>query len=195
MNITKATWDLGRERGMSTKDIRANWGALYRTVYDDNVRSAKNGIDRIFDELEETVSSHTKTPQTEQAERNSLSNIRAIVDEAIKQNGYMETFEILANIYDNGAGDWIQRIVAAIYDSELASWSSGLPQYMSRLQSEVASAFNVNLDNIDVNLDMYDSDEQEIFKSSSSSDDSSDLFINGTNQMNVDRLRELIGDN
>lgn len=157
MNLTKMTWELGREKyKMTNKEIRANWGNLYREVYDNTMRAAQDGIDAIFQELENTISSHTKTSQTEEAEQTSLDNIKKVVQAGINTLGTVEAFNRLADLYDNGTGEWIQRITAAIYDRELAEWSSGVPAYMSRLQSEVADAFQVSAKDLDLNTDFID---------------------------------------
>lgn len=144
MNLTKMVWEKGRSEGLTAKEIRGNWKSLWNDIYDDTIRVSNNGIENIFNELEKTIKSFTKSAQTEEAELESLENIRTIVEASKSQNGIVETFNKLSEIYDNGAGEWIQRIVSAIYDRELAGWSSGLPQYLSRLQSEISEAFDVD---------------------------------------------------
>lgn len=188
-NLTQGTWDLGRERGLSTKEIRKNWKSLWNEVYDENITQSKTGIQSILEELESTIKSHTKSAQTEAAEMTSLENIKKVVQKSVDKNGYQKTFEILSQLYDNGAGEWIQRITMAIYDSELAQWSSGLPQYMSRLQSEVMNAFGVEIPKEELNLEFF---EEELDNYSGSEKDDNSIFINGTKQMDVDKLRDLM---
>lgn len=159
MNLTKMTWERGRAAGLSNKEIRTNWKSLWNDVYDDTIRVAQYGIENIFNDLEKTIQSFTKSVQTQAAEEVSLSNIRQIVNASIDQNGIVDTFNRFAALYDNGAGEWIQRITAAIYDKELAQWSSGLPQYLSRLQSEVANAFNVNANNLTLDTSFFQSND------------------------------------
>ena len=190
-NLTKATWDLGHKMGLSNKEIRANWKDLWGQTYEENVTQYKSGIQSILGELENTIRAHTKTAQTETAELVSLENIKAIVQESINKNGYQTTFEILSRLYDNGAGEWIQRITMAIYDSELAQWASGLPQYMARLQSEIMSAFGVSVSEKKLNLNFFDEEEINSY-SGSTKEEGSDIFINGTNQMDVQKLNDLI---
>ena len=187
-NLTKATWDLGHKMGLSNKEIRANWKDLWGQIYEENVTQYKSGIQSILGELENAIRAHTKTAQTETAELASLENIRTVVQESINKNGYQTTFEILSRLYDNGAGEWIQRITTAIYDSELAQWASGLPQYMARLQSEIMSAFGVSVPEKKLNLNFFD--EEEI--TGLTKEEGSDIFINGTNQMDVQKLNDLI---
>lgn len=189
-NLTKATWDLGHKMGLSNKEIKANWKDIWGQVYEENVIQYKSGIQSILEELENTIKAHTKTAQTEAAELVSLENIKTVVQESINKNGYQPTFEMLSRLYDNGAGEWIQRITMAIYDSELAQWANGLPQYMARLQSEVMSAFGVSVPEKKLNLNFFD--EEEINTYSGSTKDDSDIFINGTNQMDVQKLDDLI---
>lgn len=188
-NLTQGTWDLGRERGLSTKEIRKNWKSLWNEVYDENITQSKTGIQSIFEELESTIKSQTKSGQTEAAEMTSLENIKKVVQKSIDKNGYQKTFEILSQVYDNGAGEWIQRITMAIYDSELAQWSSGLPQYMSRLQSEIMSVFGVEVPKEELNLEFF---EEEADSYSKTEEDDNSIFINGTKQMDVDKLRDLM---
>lgn len=149
-SLTQQTWERGRARGMSNKEIRANWGNLYREAYDEEVRIYSGGIEKILTEIRGTISLMTKNPRTERAELNSFSNIVAIIKNAIGKNGYKDTFYELAELYDSGAGEWIQRITAAIYDRELAQWAQGYSAYMSRLQDEIASVFDVNIADIEV---------------------------------------------
>lgn len=189
-NLTKATWDLGHKMGLSNREIRANWKDLWGQIYEENVTQYKSGIQLILGELENTIRAHTKTAQTEAAELVSLENIKTVIQESINKNGYQTTFEILSRLYDNGAGEWIQRITTAIYDSELAQWASGLPQYMARLQSEIMSAFGVSVSEKKLNLSFFD--EEEINISGSTKEKGSDIFINGTNQMDVQKLNDLI---
>jgi len=189
-NLTKATWDLGHKMGLSNKEIRANWKDIWGQVYEENVTQYKSGIQSILGELENAIRAHTKTAQTEAAELVSLENIKVVVQESINKNGYQTTFEILSRLYDNGTGEWIQRITTAIYDSELAQWASGLPQYMARLQSEIMSAFGVSVPEKKLNLNFFD--EEEINSYSGSTKDDSDIFINGTDQMDVQKLNDLI---
>lgn len=190
-NLTKATWDLGHKMGLSNKEIRANWKDLWGQVYEENVTQYKSGIQSILGELENTIRAHTKTAQTEAAELVSLENIKAVVQESINKNGYQTTFEILSRLYDNGAGEWIQRITTAIYDSELAQWASGLPQYMARLQSEIMSAFGVSVPEEKLNLNFFD-EEEIVGYSGSTKEKGSDIFVNGTDQMDVQKLNDLI---
>lgn len=178
MNLTKMTWERGRAKGLSNKEIRANWKTIWNEAYDETMRASKIGIDAIFKDLEETIQRFTKSAQTQAAEEVSLANIRQIVNAAIDRNGYVDTFKELADIYDNGAGEWIQRIVSAIYDHEMAQWSSGLPQYLSRLQSEVASKFGVDADNLALDTSFFQDD---------------DFNVNGAGQpMDVSALKDLI---
>lgn len=190
-NLTKATWDLGHRMGLSNKEIRANWKDIWGQVYEENVTQYESGIQSILGELENTIRSYTKTGQTETAELTSLENIKTIVRESINKNGYQTTFEILSRLYDNGAGEWIQRITMAIYDSELAQWASGLPQYMTRLQSEIMSAFGVSVSEKKLNLNFFDEEETNNY-SGSAKEEGSDIFIDGTNQMDVQKLDDLI---
>lgn len=188
-NLTQGTWDLGRKRGLSTKEIRANWKSLWNEVYDENITQSKTGIQSIFEELETTIRSHTKSAQTEAAEMAALENIKATVQKSIDKNGYRKTFEILSQLYDNGAGEWIQRITAAIYDSELAQWASGLSQYVSRLKSEIMDAFGVELQEGELNLGFYE-EKADNYSETEKDDDS--IFINGTKQMDVQKLDDLV---
>lgn len=190
-NLTKATWDLGHKMGLSNKEIRANWKDIWGQVYEENVTQYKSGIQSILGELENTIRAHTKTARTEAAELVSLENIKVVVQESINKNGYQATFEILSRLYDNGAGEWIQRITTAIYDSELAQWASGLPQYMARLQSEIMSAFGVSVSEKKLNLNFFDEEEINSY-SGSAKEKGSDIFIDGTDQMDVQKLNDLI---
>ena len=191
-NLTKATWDLGHKMGLSNKEIRANWKDIWGQVYEENVTQYKSGIQSILGELENAIRAHTKTAQTEAAELVSLENIKVVIQESINKNGYQTTFEILSRLYDNGAGEWIQRITTAIYDSELAQWASGLPQYMARLQSEIMSAFGVSVSEKKLNLNFFDEEEINNYNSGSTKEEGSDIFINGTDQMDVQKLNDLI---
>lgn len=190
-NLTKATWDLGHKMGLSNKEIRANWKDIWGQVYEENVIQYKSGIQSILGELENTIKAHTKTAQTEAAELVSLENIKTVVQESINKNGYQPTFEMLSRLYDNGAGEWIQRITMAIYDSELAQWANGLPQYMARLQSEIMSAFGVSVPEKKLNLNFFDEEEINNY-SGTTKEEGSDIFINGTDQMDVQKLDDLI---
>lgn len=189
-NLTQQTWDLGRSQGLSNKEIKSNWRTLWRQIYEENVTQYKSGIQAILGELENTIQSHTKTAQTEAAEMSSLENIKTVIQKSIDQNGYQTTFEILSGLYDNGAGAWIQRITMAIYDSELAQWSNGLPQYMSRLQTEIINAFGVDVPKSELNLTFFEEEEVDNYYKMSKKDN--DIFINDTNEMDVDKLRNLI---
>lgn len=189
-NLTQQTWDLGRSQGLSNKEIRANWKSLWGQIYEENITQYKSGIQAIISELENTIQSHTKTSQTEAAEMSSLENIKTVIQTSINRNGYQKTFEILSELYDNGAGEWIQRIVMAIYDSELAQWANGLPQYISRLQSEIISAFGVEVPENQLNLTFFDEEEVDNYYKMSKKDN--DIFINGTKEMDVNRLDDLV---
>lgn len=160
--ITSEIWKTGRARGMSNKDIRANWFALWHEVqpqvyqYNEQIEEeAKSGIYAIFDEIESTIHTYTKSPVTERAELTSLDNIKMVIAAAVDQAGAVPTFNAFAKLYDSGSGEWIQRIVTAIYDQELAEWASGMPAYIARLQSEIVAKMseltgeNINTNNID----------------------------------------------
>lgn len=190
-NLTKATWDLGHKMGLSNKEIRTNWKDIWGQVYEENVIQYKSGIQSILGELENTIKAHTKTAQTEAAELISFENIKTVVQESINKNGYQPTFEMLSRLYDNGAGEWIQRITMAIYDSELAQWANGLPQYMARLQSEIMSAFGVSVPEKKLNLNFFNEEEINNY-SGTTKEEGSDIFINGTDQMDVQKLDDLI---
>lgn len=142
-SLTSQVWELGKSRGFSTAQIRSNWKQLYNEVYDLEINTARTGIEEIFSELENTISRFTKSNATERAEKISLENIKNAVKQAINEQGYKEAFKNFSAIYDGGMGEWIQRIISAIYDRELAQWAEGMQKYLERFQAEIVNKMNI----------------------------------------------------
>lgn len=199
--VTAEIWAIGRERGMSNKEIRKNWKNLWnevsQKVYSYNKQldtEALEGIEKIRRELENTIRSFTKTAKTEQAEMNSLDNVMKVVNKAITQAGAIYAFNAFADIYDNGAGEWLQRIIAAIYDTEMAQWSQGMPQYMAKMQSEIidkiSSTTGVTIDTSEIEFDTGFLDEDLEFNGAENYEPMESTSLD--NSLNVDDLRKQV---
>lgn len=194
--VTSEIWSIGRERGMSNKEIRENWKSLWneisQQVYSYNKQldtESREGIEKIRGELENTIRSFTKKAITEQAEMNSLDNVMKIVYKAVKQIGAVPAFNAFADIYDNGAGEWLQRIIAAIYDKEMAQWAQGMPQYMAKMQSEFIDKMSTNgvtIDTSDIEFNTGFLDEDLEFNGAENYEPMGNTSLD--NSLNVDEL-------
>ena len=200
--VTAEIWRIGREQGMTNKEIRKNWKSLWGTVsqqvYSYNKQldaEALDGIKKIEEEIKGTIRSYTKTPVTEQAEINSLDNIMKVVNKAVKQAGAVSAFNSFSELYDNGAGEWIQRLVSAIYDRELAEWAQGVPQYIAKLQSEIidkmSSSLGVKIDTSEIEFDTGILDEN-MGDTGSYDNSNMNVFTSDNNSLDVDKLRAYI---
>lgn len=136
-SVTQQTWQLGKSKGMTGSEIRANWKSLYSQVWHENMEGYQSGISKIYNEIEATISHYTKSQMTYNAEMVSLDNIKKIVNQAVVQAGPEKAFKAFSKIYDNGAGEYLQRIMSAIYDKEMAQWASGMSAYISILNSQI----------------------------------------------------------
>lgn len=190
-SVTATVWRTGRERGMTNKEIRANWKSLYQEVYTEKVDYARIGLNAILSELENTIKSYTKSPVTEQAEIVSLENIKQVVNAFRDKTGYVTTFNAFAKIYDNGAGEWVQRILAAIYDTELAQWASGMPAYMARMQSEIVNKME-ELTGVEISMNELDlKDPSDVDINDIDKDTESEMYK--PIELDVEELKRLLG--